>query len=146
MNKVCNWLIGNNIKCILAPPTSGLPGVRQIAICFNDLLFVCHISLFVCCLLCLLQHSSDRQIRKCDRQIDKYRGKMLFVCHNQTITKSVAVRQIVTTCKMRPPCKIPAQLLNLAKCYGLPKLTTYTVVKSQFLGLQLSRQILFVRI
>jgi hypothetical protein len=44
---------------------------------------------------------------------------------------------------MRPKCKIPAQLLNLAKSYGLPKLTTYTVVKLQFLGLQLSRQILF---
>jgi hypothetical protein len=53
--------------------------------------------LFVCCLLCLLQLSSDRQIRKCDRQIDKYRGKLLFVCCNQTITKSVANRQIVTT-------------------------------------------------
>jgi hypothetical protein len=49
-------------------------------------------------------------------------------------------------CKMRPTCKIRAQLLHPAKSYGLPKLTTYTVVKSQFLGLQLSRQILFVQI
>jgi hypothetical protein len=46
---------------------------------------------------------------------------------------------------MRPTCKIPAQLPKLAKSYGLPKLTTNTVVKLQFLGLQLSRQILFVQ-
>jgi hypothetical protein len=45
---------------------------------------------------------------------------------------------------MRPTCKIPAQLLNLTKSYSLPKLTTYTEVKLQFLGLQLSRQILCV--
>jgi hypothetical protein len=49
-------------------------------------------------------------------------------------------------CKMRPTCKIPAQLPNLAKSYGLPKLSTYTVIKLQFLGLQLSRQIKFVQI
>jgi hypothetical protein len=42
---------------------------------------------------------------------------------------------------MRPTCKIPSQLINLAKSYGLPKLTTYTVVKSQFLGLQLSSKL-----
>jgi hypothetical protein len=47
---------------------------------------------------------------------------------------------------MSPNRKIPAQLLNLAKSYGLPKLTTYTVVKSQFMGLLLSRQIIFGRI
>jgi hypothetical protein len=38
--------------------------------------------------------------------------------------------------------KILAQLLSSLKSYSLPKFTTYTVVKSQFLGLQLSRQIL----
>jgi hypothetical protein len=41
---------------------------------------------------------------------------------------------------MRPTWKIPAKLLNLAKSYSLAKYTC-TVVKSQFLGLQLSRQI-----
>jgi hypothetical protein len=40
--------------------------------------------------------------------------------------------------------KILAQLLRSLKIYSLPKSTTYTVVKSQFLGLQLSRQILSV--
>jgi hypothetical protein len=40
--------------------------------------------------------------------------------------------------------KILVQLLGSLKSYSLPKSTTYTVVKSQFLGLQLSRQILSV--
>jgi hypothetical protein len=36
---------------------------------------------------------------------------------------------------MRPTCKIPAQLLYLAKSYGLPKLTTYNVyIKIAILG------------
>jgi hypothetical protein len=42
--------------------------------------------------------------------------------------------------------KILAQLLSSLKSYGLPKFTTYIVVKSQFLGLQLSRQIVSVLI
>jgi hypothetical protein len=40
--------------------------------------------------------------------------------------------------------KILAQLLSSQKSYSLPKSTTYTVVKSQLLVLQLSRQILSV--
>jgi hypothetical protein len=40
--------------------------------------------------------------------------------------------------------KILAQMLSSLKSYSLPKFTTYTVVKSQFLGPQLSRQILSV--
>jgi hypothetical protein len=40
--------------------------------------------------------------------------------------------------------KILAQLLISPRSYSLPKSTRYTVVKSQFLGLQLSRQILSV--
>jgi hypothetical protein len=42
--------------------------------------------------------------------------------------------------------KILALLLSSPRSYSLPKFTTYTVVKSQFLGLQLSRQILSVKI
>jgi hypothetical protein len=42
--------------------------------------------------------------------------------------------------------KILAELLSSPRSYSLPKSTTYTVVKSQFLGLQLSRQILSVKI
>jgi hypothetical protein len=42
--------------------------------------------------------------------------------------------------------QILAQLLISPRSYSLPKFTTYTVVKSQFLGLQLSRQILSVKI
>jgi hypothetical protein len=42
--------------------------------------------------------------------------------------------------------KILAQLLSSPRSYSLPKSTSYTVVKSQFLGLQLSRQILSVKI
>jgi hypothetical protein len=42
--------------------------------------------------------------------------------------------------------KILSQLLSSLKSYSLPKSTTYTEVKSQFLGLQLSRQILSVLI
>jgi hypothetical protein len=42
--------------------------------------------------------------------------------------------------------KIFAQLLISPRSYSLPKFTTYTVVKSQLLGLQLSRQILSVKI
>jgi hypothetical protein len=40
--------------------------------------------------------------------------------------------------------KILAQLLCSSRSYSLPKSTTCTVVKSQFMGLQLSRQILSV--
>jgi hypothetical protein len=42
--------------------------------------------------------------------------------------------------------KILALLLSSPRSYSLPKSTTYTVVKSEFLGLQLSRQILSVKI
>jgi hypothetical protein len=42
--------------------------------------------------------------------------------------------------------KMLAQLLSSLKSYSLPKSTTYTEVKSQLLGLQLSRQILSVLI
>jgi hypothetical protein len=42
--------------------------------------------------------------------------------------------------------KILAQLLSSPRSYSLPKSTTYTLVKSQFLGLQLSRPILSVKI
>jgi hypothetical protein len=42
--------------------------------------------------------------------------------------------------------KFIAQLLSSPRSYSLPKSSTYTVVKSQFLGLQLSRQILSVQI
>jgi hypothetical protein len=42
--------------------------------------------------------------------------------------------------------KILAQLLSSPRSYSLPKYITYTVVKSQFLGLQLSSQILSVNI
>jgi hypothetical protein len=45
-----------------------------------------------------------------------------------------------------PTQKILAQLLSSTRSYSLPKSTTYTVVKSQLLGLQLSRQILSVQI
>jgi hypothetical protein len=41
--------------------------------------------------------------------------------------------------------KLLAQLLSSPRSYSLPKSTTYTVVESQFLGLQLSRQILSVK-
>jgi hypothetical protein len=39
-----------------------------------------------------------------------------------------------------------ALLLSLPRSYSLPKSTTYTVVKSQFFGLQLSSQIISVKV
>jgi hypothetical protein len=42
--------------------------------------------------------------------------------------------------------QILAQLISSPRSCSLPKSTTYTVVKSQLLGLQLSRQILSVKI
>jgi hypothetical protein len=42
--------------------------------------------------------------------------------------------------------KILAQLLSSLRSYSLPKSSTYTVLKSQLLGLQLSRQIISVKI
>jgi hypothetical protein len=39
-----------------------------------------------------------------------------------------------------------AQLLSSPRSYSLPKSTTYTVVKSQFLGLQLTSKILGLKI
>jgi hypothetical protein len=54
--------------------------------------------------------------------------------------------RIQRRCSIMHTHKILAQLLSSPRSYSLPKSTTYTVVKSQFLGLQLSRQITRVKI